>query len=136
METGIRCGGEEPIRTLVGSVGCFFLFHSSLLIPPYVGLYIGWRCPHYLWDCFRIGDESRCFCGHLLKEHQIISGRKEVARLVKDGGVTVAFDVLEGETEMKADQGGSAEGEQVLPGAGLMPCLAFPFSQICRCPAA
>lgn len=78
----------------------FFLFHSSLLIPPYVGLYIGWRCPHYLWDCFRIGDESRCFCGHLLKEHQIISGRKEVARLVEDGGVTVAFDVLEGETEM------------------------------------
>ncbi|XP_045145035.1 protein FAM221B isoform X2 [Echinops telfairi] len=37
-------------------------------------LYIGWRCPHYLWDCFRIGDESRCFCGHLLKEHRIISG--------------------------------------------------------------
>nr|XP_048276152.1 protein FAM221B isoform X3 [Myodes glareolus] len=37
------------------------------------GLYIGWRCPHYLWDCFRIGDESRCFCGHLLREHQIIS---------------------------------------------------------------
>nr|XP_025708675.1 protein FAM221B isoform X2 [Callorhinus ursinus] len=36
-------------------------------------LYIGWRCPHYLWDCFRIGDESKCFCGHLLKEHQIIS---------------------------------------------------------------
>ncbi|XP_018888859.3 protein FAM221B isoform X3 [Gorilla gorilla gorilla] len=38
------------------------------------GLYIGWRCPHYLWDCFRIGDESRCFCGHLLREHRIISG--------------------------------------------------------------
>ncbi|XP_023379775.1 protein FAM221B isoform X1 [Pteropus medius] len=37
------------------------------------GLYIGWRCPHYLWDCFRIGDESKCFCGHLLREHQIIS---------------------------------------------------------------
>ncbi|PNI98974.1 FAM221B isoform 4, partial [Pan troglodytes] len=37
------------------------------------GLYIGWRCPHYLWDCFRIGDESRCFCGHLLREHRIIS---------------------------------------------------------------
>lgn len=78
----------------------FFLFHSSLSIPPYVGLYIGWRCPHYLWDCFRIGDESRCFCGHLLKEHQIISGRNEVARPVKYGGVPVAFDVLEGETEM------------------------------------
>ncbi|XP_012625435.2 protein FAM221B isoform X2 [Microcebus murinus] len=37
------------------------------------GLYIGWRCPHYLWDCFRIGDESKCFCGHLLREHKIIS---------------------------------------------------------------
>ncbi|XP_077612332.1 protein FAM221B isoform X2 [Crocuta crocuta] len=37
------------------------------------GLYIGWRCPHYLWDCFRIGEESKCFCGHLLREHQIIS---------------------------------------------------------------
>ncbi|XP_072584056.1 protein FAM221B isoform X5 [Vulpes vulpes] len=37
------------------------------------GLYIGWRCPHYLWDCFRIGDESKCFCGHLLRDHQIIS---------------------------------------------------------------
>ncbi|GAB1288443.1 Protein FAM221B [Apodemus speciosus] len=42
-------------------------------IPLYVGIYIGWRCPHYLWDCFRIGDESKCFCGHLLREHQIIS---------------------------------------------------------------
>uniref|UniRef100_A0A8C3VWH6 Family with sequence similarity 221 member B n=1 Tax=Catagonus wagneri TaxID=51154 RepID=A0A8C3VWH6_9CETA len=37
------------------------------------GLYIGWRCPHYLWDCFRIGEESKCFCGHLLREHRIIS---------------------------------------------------------------
>ncbi|XP_059512192.1 protein FAM221B [Myotis daubentonii] len=37
------------------------------------GLYIGWRCPHYLWDCFRIGDESKCFCGHLLREHRITS---------------------------------------------------------------
>ncbi|XP_030878048.1 protein FAM221B-like [Leptonychotes weddellii] len=50
-----------------------FPSHFSLLIPPHSGLYIGWRCPHYLWDCFRIGDESKCFCGHLLKEHQIIS---------------------------------------------------------------
>ncbi|XP_055973409.1 protein FAM221B [Sorex fumeus] len=37
------------------------------------GLYIGWRCPHYLWDCFQIGNESKCFCGHLLKEHKILS---------------------------------------------------------------
>ncbi|XP_010617664.1 LOW QUALITY PROTEIN: protein FAM221B [Fukomys damarensis] len=38
-----------------------------------IRLYIGWRCPHYLWDCYRIGNESKCFCGHLLKQHQIIS---------------------------------------------------------------
>ncbi|XP_066895782.1 protein FAM221B isoform X2 [Kogia breviceps] len=37
------------------------------------GLYIGRRCRHYLWDCFRIGDDSKCFCGHLLRQHQIIS---------------------------------------------------------------
>ncbi|XP_062063963.1 protein FAM221B [Lepus europaeus] len=37
------------------------------------GLYVGWRCPHYLWDCFRIRDESKCFCGHLLREHHVIS---------------------------------------------------------------
>uniref|UniRef100_A0A8C5P2H1 Protein FAM221B n=1 Tax=Jaculus jaculus TaxID=51337 RepID=A0A8C5P2H1_JACJA len=37
------------------------------------GLYIGWRCPHYLWDCFQIGNKSKCFCGHLLKQHQIAS---------------------------------------------------------------
>ncbi|XP_051820899.1 protein FAM221B isoform X4 [Antechinus flavipes] len=36
-------------------------------------LYIGWRCPHYLWDCYRIGNESKCFCGHLLANHRIIS---------------------------------------------------------------
>lgn len=38
------------------------------------GLYIGWRCPEYLWDCFRVGDESKCFCGHLLKLHQVYVG--------------------------------------------------------------
>ncbi|XP_031801198.1 protein FAM221B isoform X2 [Sarcophilus harrisii] len=37
------------------------------------GLYIGWRCPHYLWDCYRIGNESKCFCGHLLANHRIVS---------------------------------------------------------------
>ncbi|XP_069061766.1 protein FAM221B isoform X5 [Pleurodeles waltl] len=34
------------------------------------GIYVGWRCPEYNWDCFRLGDESKCFCGHLLKQHQ------------------------------------------------------------------
>lgn len=69
---GDRCQWEH-----LGELRLFFLlicpFYS---IPPHPGLYIGWRCPHYLWDCFRIGDESKCFCGHLLREHQIISGRE------------------------------------------------------------
>ncbi|XP_039615339.1 uncharacterized protein LOC120532916 isoform X1 [Polypterus senegalus] len=34
------------------------------------GVYIGWRCPEFTWDCFRVGDGSKCFCGHLLKEHK------------------------------------------------------------------
>uniref|UniRef100_A0A8C4WUK0 Family with sequence similarity 221 member B n=1 Tax=Gopherus evgoodei TaxID=1825980 RepID=A0A8C4WUK0_9SAUR len=27
-------------------------------------------CWGYLWDCFCVGDLSKCFCGHLLREHQ------------------------------------------------------------------
>uniref|UniRef100_A0A8C8RNW3 Family with sequence similarity 221 member B n=1 Tax=Pelusios castaneus TaxID=367368 RepID=A0A8C8RNW3_9SAUR len=49
------------------------LFHletEAALKAMQTGLYIGWRCPEYLWDCFRVGDLSRCFCGHLLQEHQ------------------------------------------------------------------
>ncbi|XP_049628062.1 protein FAM221B [Suncus etruscus] len=52
------------------------LFHwaeNTTLNATQSGLYIGWRCPHYLWDCFQIGDESKCFCGHLLREHKILS---------------------------------------------------------------
>ncbi|XP_033634895.1 protein FAM221B-like [Asterias rubens] len=39
------------------------------------GVYIGWRCPEFTWDCIRVGRESRCFCGHLLKEHAPYNGR-------------------------------------------------------------
>ncbi|XP_075441205.1 protein FAM221B, partial [Ascaphus truei] len=38
------------------------------------GLYIGWRCPEDIWDCIRVGQNSKCFCGHLLKEHKIYTG--------------------------------------------------------------
>ena len=66
---------EGAERTLRGELRLFFpVTFPYYSILPYPGLYIGWRCPHYLWDCFRIGDESKCFCGHLLREHQIISG--------------------------------------------------------------
>ncbi|KAM3844812.1 protein FAM221B [Vipera latastei] len=49
----------------------FHLEKEAALKSIQTGLYIGWRCPEYLWDCFRVGDESKCFCGHLLKLHQV-----------------------------------------------------------------
>ncbi|KAM6469751.1 protein FAM221B isoform 5-T5 [Liasis olivaceus] len=52
----------------------FHLEKEAALKSIQTGLYIGWRCPEYLWDCFRVGDESRCFCGHLLKLHQVYVG--------------------------------------------------------------
>lgn len=33
------------------------------------GVYIGWRCPEYDWDCIRLSKHSRCFCDHNLSEH-------------------------------------------------------------------
>ncbi|KAK9408695.1 hypothetical protein NXF25_007469 [Crotalus adamanteus] len=49
----------------------FHLEKEAALKSIQTGLYIGWRCPEYLWDCFRVGDKSKCFCGHLLKLHQV-----------------------------------------------------------------
>jgi len=42
------------------------------------GIYIGWRLPNQTWDCIRVGDESRCFCGHSLKEHVDYKGPKSL----------------------------------------------------------
>ncbi|XP_064621058.1 protein FAM221B-like [Lineus longissimus] len=39
------------------------------------GVYIGWRCPEFKWDCIRLGRGSRCFCGHSLSEHDKYTGR-------------------------------------------------------------
>ncbi|XP_061463327.1 protein FAM221B [Rhineura floridana] len=54
----------------------FHLEKEAALKSIETGLYIGWRCPEYLWDCFRVGDESKCFCGHLLKQHQVYVERR------------------------------------------------------------
>ncbi|KAM4706494.1 protein FAM221B isoform 3-T3 [Discoglossus pictus] len=40
------------------------------------GLYVGWRCPEYRWDCFRLGENAKCFCGHFLSEHQNFTGHE------------------------------------------------------------
>ncbi|XP_062984883.1 protein FAM221B [Elgaria multicarinata webbii] len=54
----------------------FHLEKEAALRSMETGLYIGWRCPEYLWDCFRVSDESKCFCGHLLKLHQVYVERR------------------------------------------------------------
>ncbi|CAH1795757.1 unnamed protein product [Owenia fusiformis] len=38
------------------------------------GVYIGWRCPEFTWDCQRVSSMSKCFCGHLLGEHNSYNG--------------------------------------------------------------
>ncbi|XP_067667747.1 protein FAM221B-like [Haliotis asinina] len=38
------------------------------------GIYIGWRCPEFNHDCQRINKMSKCFCGHLLGEHDKYTG--------------------------------------------------------------
>ncbi|XP_050402132.1 protein FAM221B [Patella vulgata] len=39
------------------------------------GIYIGWRCPEFKHDCQRLTRHSKCFCGHLLAEHNKYTGR-------------------------------------------------------------
>ncbi|XP_066916647.1 protein FAM221B-like [Clytia hemisphaerica] len=40
------------------------------------GLYIGWRCPEFTWDCIRLDSKSRCFCDHNLDSHEPFKGGK------------------------------------------------------------
>lgn len=47
------------------------------------GLYIGYRCPEQQWDCIRVTESHKCFCGHLLSEHEKFDGRKH---MLKCGG--------------------------------------------------
>lgn len=39
------------------------------------GIYIGWRCPSFKWDCIRVSKNSKCFCSHLLEEHGQYNGQ-------------------------------------------------------------
>ncbi|XP_013389714.1 protein FAM221B-like [Lingula anatina] len=47
----------------------------AAIIAQRTGIYIGWRCPEFKHDCQRVGDMSKCFCGHLLGEHDKYTGR-------------------------------------------------------------
>lgn len=44
------------------------------------GLYIGYRCPENTWDCIRVNESHKCFCGHLLSDHDKFDGKKSVLR--------------------------------------------------------
>lgn len=44
------------------------------------GLYITWRSEKATEDCFRVGSESRCFCGHLFKAHSKEMTKKGVMK--------------------------------------------------------
>lgn len=49
------------------------------------GIYIGWRCPEFKHDCQRVNKTSKCFCGHLLGEHDNYTG-KSIRVPCKQGG--------------------------------------------------
>lgn len=51
------------------------------------GIYIGWRCPDYKYDCQRVNRKSRCFCDHPLEEHAQYTA-KSVKVPCKVGGCT------------------------------------------------
>ena len=44
------------------------------------GLYIGYRCAEFNWDCIRVGVEHKCFCGHLLKSHESFTGKNHMLK--------------------------------------------------------
>lgn len=37
---------------------------------------MSYRCPEFTWDCIRVFHGHKCFCGHLLDEHQEFDGRR------------------------------------------------------------
>ena len=42
------------------------------------GLYAGYRCPEFTWDCIRVNETHKCFCGHLLSDHEKFTGKQHM----------------------------------------------------------
>ena len=40
------------------------------------GIYVTWRSATSKEDCFRVGSNSRCFCGHMFPEHDLSITKK------------------------------------------------------------
>ncbi|XP_064609061.1 protein FAM221B-like [Liolophura sinensis] len=49
------------------------------------GIYIGWRLPGQKFDCQRVSKMSKCFCGHLLGEHDRYTGHSVQVRCIQSG---------------------------------------------------
>ena len=42
------------------------------------GVYVTWACEESKkGDCFRVGSQSRCFCGHLFGSHQLVLAKSQ-----------------------------------------------------------
>ncbi len=63
------------------------------------GVYIGWRCPQFTWDCIRVGRLSRCFCGHILQEHASYNGHSVRVPCREGGCGCKAFAFIPGRPE-------------------------------------
>uniref|UniRef100_S4RV47 Uncharacterized protein n=1 Tax=Petromyzon marinus TaxID=7757 RepID=S4RV47_PETMA len=55
------------------------------------GVYVGWRCPDFTWDCIRVGESCHCFCGHLLVDHHSYTGQSVHVPCAKPGCGCRAF---------------------------------------------
>ncbi|KAJ8029109.1 hypothetical protein HOLleu_28431 [Holothuria leucospilota] len=63
------------------------------------GIYVGWRCPDFKWDCIRVSRMSRCFCGHILDEHASFNGRSVRVPCRQQGCPCRAYEFIPGRVE-------------------------------------
>ena len=71
LKGGCTCLSES---TFVKMPHCW-KSHVIWLICFLAGIYIGWRCPDFKHDCQRVNTMSKCFCSHLLGEHDKYTGK-------------------------------------------------------------
>lgn len=48
------------------------------------GIYVTWRSDTAKEDCFRVGSQSRCFCGHSFSDHELKLGKKKLVNNCKN----------------------------------------------------
>ncbi|KAF5401134.1 hypothetical protein PHET_05553 [Paragonimus heterotremus] len=61
------------------------------------GVYIAWRPTEKPWDqqdCQRVSSKARCFCGHLLNQHQNFDGKRAFLKCEQNGCACQAFSFV------------------------------------------